>query len=214
MMNRMLIVDDHPLYANGIAALLQVHFPDAELLQANSAAQARQLAQECGQLDWVLFDYFLPDSNGIELLKELNQTQPLAHFVLTSGNCRVELVYEALEAGAHGFLSKSGAPTDVIQCLQIIAGGGIYLDHDMNDQIKRYRSNFSQDRKRMVCQISKRQKEVLLLLSAGYSNAEIASALGISPHTVKDHVSNIMQLLDADNRVHCITEARQLGLIS
>jgi len=213
-MNRILLVDDHPLYCSGISALLELHFQDATIYQANGINDAHALLATLDAIEWAFLDYFLPDGNGIELLRVLVKSAPKARFVLTSGNVRVELVHEALDLGAHGFLPKSGAPSDVLKCLQTIEAGDIYLDVDMQAQLKHFRCNVHEGRKRIVKQVSKRQKEVLLLLSAGYSNAEIASALQISPHTVKDHVSNIMQLLDADNRVHCITEARELGLIS
>lgn len=213
-MIRILIVDDHPLYISGVAALLQVHFQDATIFQAESAIEAKTVANENSAIDWIFLDYHLPDGNGIELLKYLKRIVTRARFILTSGSDRVELVCNALDEGAHGYLSKSGSPAEVFKCLTRITAGDIYLAPDMQTQVQYYRSTVLEDKKRIGKQISKRQREVLLLLSAGYSNSEIASALGISPHTVKDHVSNIMQLLDADNRVHCITEARQFGLIS
>lgn len=213
-MTCILIVDDHPLYRYGVAAMLQAHFVDAQILQAGSARDAIAIATTTDNIDWFLLDYFLPDCNGIGLLKQLRKLNDQARYVLTSGNDRVELVAEALEHGVHGFLSKAGAPTEVVDCLARIGAGQIYLTMDMQLQLRHYRTTVQESKKRISLMISKRQMEVLLLLSEGYSNSEIASALGISPHTVKDHVSNIMQLLEADNRVHCITEARQLGLLN
>lgn len=209
-----LIVDDHPLYLNGISALLKLHLEDARIFGAGNAREAVTLVGEHNTIGLVFIDYHLPDTNGIELLQSLRTRIPRARFVLTSGNDRIELVSDALDQGAHGFLSKSGAPSEVMACLGKILAGDIYLSPQMQLQLRHHRATVRKKNKRAIHQISKRQKEVLLLLSAGYSNAEIASALGISPHTVKDHVSNIMQLLDADNRVHCIIEARQLGLIN
>lgn len=212
-MTRILIVDDHPLYLNALSALVQIYFRNAHILRAGSASEAKTIVRDHNRIDWIFVNYFLPDCNGIELLKDLCQLICNAHIVLNSGNDRVELVVEALDQGARGFLSKSGSAADVFKCLDKISAGDIYLAPDMQKQVRNYRSTIQEEKKRISHQISKRQKEVLLLLSAGYSNAEIATALGISPHTVKDHVSNIMQLFNADNRVHCIAEARQLGLI-
>lgn len=210
---RALIVDDHPLYLDGVTSLLQELFSELDIFQAGCGEEALAIAETHQNIDWIFLDYCLPDTNGLVLLRKLKQQLPSASIVMVSGSDRVALVSDAIGLGANGFISKSGAHNEYQRCLSTIESGDTYLCSSMQFQLQHYRTTIQVEKERVHHQISKRQEEVLLLVSAGYNNTEIARTLGISKHTVKDHVSSIMQLLNADNRIHCIAEARQLGLI-
>lgn len=211
---QVLIVDDHPLYLDGVTALLRDLFGQVNILQASTSRDALVIADSRADLDWIFLDQSLPDGTGLDLLRILQERRITAPVVMVSGADPVALVAEALDLGASGFIAKSGAREEYRQCLAVIEAGGTYLPFALAQDVAHYRATVQVERNRIRQQMSPRQNEVLLLIAAGYSNGEIATALGISEHTVKAHVSTLMQLLNADNRVHCIAEARQLGLIS
>lgn len=211
---QVLIVDDHPLYLDGVTALLRDLFGPVNILQAATGRDALAIADARSDLDWIFLDYTLPDCTGLTLLRTLREKMITAPVVMVSGADQVALVTEALDLGASGFIAKTGARDDYRQCLAVIEAGGTYLPAGVAQAVAHYRATVQAERNRILKQISQRQNDVLLLIAAGYSNGEIATALGISEHTVKAHVSTLMQLLNADNRVHCIAEARELGLIS
>lgn len=210
---RILIVDDHPLYLDGVNALLQEMFEEADIFQACCGNEAITIAEDKSDINWVFLDYFLPDTDGLALLQKIHNQLQSASIVVVSGCEKLALISEAFSLGAKGFIAKSGVHSEYLRCIEKIRSGTTYLAPDLELRLQHYRKTVEAEQTRVKSQISKRQTEVLLLISAGYNNTEIAKSLGISRHTVKDHVSSIMQILNADNRVHCIAEARQLGLI-
>lgn len=209
-----LVIDDHPVYQDGIAVILDNLLEPIEVLQALNADQAFDIANQRLDIDWIFVDYQLPDSDGLTIIKQLNAMMITAPIVMMSGVDDIELVHQALELGVSGFIHKSGGKTIFKDCLDSIEQGAVYLPADTSVRLDHYRHNAMQTNAAIDKQLSARRKDVLLLIAEGYSNAEIARSLSISEATVKSHVSALMSILDADNRYHCVAEARKLGLIS
>jgi DNA-binding NarL/FixJ family response regulator len=211
---KILLVDDHPLFMEGIAAILADLWPGVELLRATSAAAARSIALAHPDLDLVLFDYQLPDGNGLALLRDFRAARLAVPAVMISAFDDIALIDAALELGACGFIPKSADRSTYRLCLQQIENGDVFLLPETRRQLDQHRGDARVEKTRIASCLSPRQHEVLLLVATGYSNREIGTALGISESTVKSHMTQLLELFDADNRAHCVAEARRLKLVS
>ncbi|HAG95537.1 MAG: hypothetical protein CMK83_17160 [Pseudomonadales bacterium] len=208
-----LVIDDHPVFQDGIAVILQALLTDVEIIPALNADTAIAHAKARPDLDWIFVDYQLPDSDGLSIIAQLNGLMVTAPIVMMSGVDELELVAKALQLGVSGFIHKSGGKQIFKDCLQAIEQGKVYLPADTQVRLEHYRQTIGKHTDAIKKQLSTRRMDVLLLVAEGYSNQEIASSLSISEATVKSHVSALMSILDADSRYHCVAEARKLGLI-
>lgn len=208
-----LIIDDHPVYLDGISYILQSILGNVDIIQAHSGREA--IDQVSGRIDieWIFLDQQLPDTNGVALLQKFNELMVSAPVVMMSGNDDIALVHAAMENGASGFIPKVFGRVAFENCLNTIRRGDLYLPPEWKGRLDYHRSSVVNARNAMLSQLSDRRREVLLMMAEGYTNAEMASALGIAETTVKTHVSALLSIFDVDNRSHCIAEARKMGLI-
>ena len=208
-----LVIDDHPVFQDGISVILDALLAPVEIIQALNAKEAFAHANSRADLDWIFVDYQLPDSDGLSIIKELNTLMITAPIVMMSGVDDLELVSKALKLGVSGFIHKTGGKMIFKDCLDTIEQGKVYLPTDTRVRLEHYQQTVGKQNEAIMKQLSTRRMDVLLLVSEGYSNQEIAGSLSISEATVKSHVSALMSILDADSRYHCVAEARKLGLI-
>lgn len=208
-----LIIDDHPVYLDGISYILQAILGNATIIQANSGQEALKLVSERIDIDWIFLDYQLPDTDGTRLLGSFNEMLVSAPVIMMSGNDDVALVIEALELGASGFIHKAFGKSIFEECLTAVQAGHIYLPTDMKARIDHYRRTVLSARNTITAQLSGRRQEVLVMMAEGYTNSEMAKTLGIAEATVKTHVSALLSIFDVDNRSHCVAEARKLGVL-
>lgn len=208
-----LIIDDHPVYLEGISHILQSLLGNIEILHAHSGREA--IEQVSGRIDieWIFLDQQLPDTSGLELLGRFNELRVATPVVMMSGSDDVALIHDAMEMGASGFIPKAFGRATFEQCLQAIQRGDTYLPSELRASVEHFRDTVVKARKALVSQLSDRRREVLIMMAEGYTNAEMATALGIAEATVKTHVSALLSIFDVDNRSHCIAEARKLGLL-
>jgi DNA-binding NarL/FixJ family response regulator len=206
---RVLIADDHPLFCDGLAAVL-TDGPGTELAgTATTGTEAVDLAREI-QPDVVLMDLHMPEMNGIEATRRIVADCPhAAVLVLTVFDDDVS-VRSALRAGARGYLLK-GASREQIRCaIHAAASGEIILGAQLAARM-------------VACftatapappfpQLTGREREVLDLLAQGRANTAIATRLSLSPKTVRNHVSNILAKLQVTDRAQAIIQARDAGL--
>lgn len=210
---QILVIDDHPVYSDGIAYMLQSIFPEATILQAHTGKEALAQVSERIDIDWIFVDYQLPDMNGHQLLTAFNDLMVAAPVVMMSGSDDIALVAEALERGASGFIPKAHGKATFQQCLSAVQGGQTYLPAELKSRVDHYRRTVLDARSTITSQLSGRRQEVLVLMSEGYTNSEMAKTLGIAEATIKTHVSALLSIFDVDNRSHCIAEARKLGIL-
>lgn len=208
-----LVIDDHPVFQDGIAVILETLLPNATIISALDASSAIAQANSKPDLDWVFVDYQLPDANGLTIIERLNELMITAPIVMMSGVDDLELVSKALKLGVSGFIHKSGGKQVFKDCIESIEQGRLYLPPETQVKLEHYRQTVGQQTESIKKQLSTRRMDVLLLVAEGYSNQEIANSLKISEATVKSHVSALMTILDADSRYHCVAEARKLRLI-
>lgn len=200
---KLLLIDDHPLFAFGFAHALTSHAQGVDVVTAPSVEQGAGLIERHPDLSLVLIDYRLGGDDGLEVLARIGESHPWLARVLISGQEDPALQMRARRAGALGFLGKSLPIEEIVLALRTIADGGIYFGPGEEEARRNAVSSAP----------SMRQLEVLGLVARGLPNKRIASQLGITELTVKLHVAALLERLQADNRTHLLMKARERGLL-
>ena len=206
---RVMIVDDHQVVRQGFTMMLTA-FPEFELVgEAKNGLHAVQLCSEL-QPDVILMDMVMPEMDGIEatrrIREQLADTQVIA---LTSFNDRRELVEDALQAGALGYLFKDVSIDELAQAIHKVHQG----DPVLAPNATRMLIQATRDKSSQNFNLSEREKEVLALVVEGLNNPHIAERLTISRSTVKFHVSSILSKLGVENRSEAVALAVQNKLV-
>lgn len=217
---RVLVCDDQTVVRAGYATILAAQ-PDITVVgDASNGALAVQEAQRL-QPDVVVMDIQMPVLDGIEATRRLagpTVAAPVKVLVVTTFNLD-EYVYQALRAGASGFLLKDAPAAELIGAVRTVAAGESLLAPAVTRQLigryaTRIRSADPAAPARPLSELTPREREVLTLIAAGMSNAEIAGAMFISGETVKTYVSRILAKLGLRDRVQAVVFAYQEGLVS
>ena len=212
-MIRVLIVDDQPLARAGFRAVLEATGNITVVAEAENGEQAIQQAR-AHDPDVVLMDIRMPGVDGIEATRRMANQKIL---ILTTFGLD-DYIIEALRAGASGFLLKDAPLEELIRAIRTIAAGDAQLSPAvtkrlLNQVARRLPSAVPRD-SGLLAALTEREQEVLRLLAAGMTNAEIAAALVISEPTVKTHVSSVLQKLGLRDRVQAVIYAYENGLIT
>jgi DNA-binding NarL/FixJ family response regulator len=208
---RVLIADDHPLFRDGLTALLS-DGPDTELVgAATSGTEAIDLARET-QPDVVVMDLHMPRLNGIEATRRIVADSPhIAVLVLTMFDDD-DSIFSALRAGARGYLLK-GADREEIRCaIHAAANGEIIFGAHLATRMLGYFTATPAAPPPVFPQLTDRERQVLELVAQGRANTAIAARLGLSHKTIRNHVSNILTKLQVADRAQAIIQARDAGL--
>jgi DNA-binding NarL/FixJ family response regulator len=200
----LLIVDDHVALRRGMELLLRRAGHNV-VGTAGDAEEAEALIPR-RKPDVTLMDLGLPGRSGAELTRSLLAEDPDLRIVLYTGAADEHELLDALDAGAAGFALKSGDPDELENAIRAVAAGDDYLDPRLTPLLARAATG----RRRL----SPREREVLELLSRGFSGEDAAQELSLSYETVRTHVKNAMRKLEASTRVHAVALALQRGEIS
>ena len=202
---RVLLVDDHEVVRMGLRLVLE-EMPGVRLIaEAGSADEALLCCQQL-QPDVVIMDIRLPGRSGIQACREITQRWSSIRVVMLSSFIDDNLLAEAIEAGASGYVTKNVGTGELVRALEAVRQGGASFDPAITQrvlEIMRRRSRQGNP----FAELTKRELEVLHLLSLGKSNAEIAEELSLSDKTVRNHISTILSKLAVDNRVAAATFA-------
>jgi DNA-binding NarL/FixJ family response regulator len=213
---RVVLADDQELVRSGFAMILEAQ-PDIEVVaEAGDGLAALQAVREHAP-DVLLLDIRMPRMDGIEAAKVVCAETSCRVLMLTTFD-QDDYVYDALYAGASGFLLKNVRRDDLVHAVRVVAAGESLLAPTVT---RRLIAELTQDRPREGRQpadrllvLTGRERETLGLLGRGLSNAEIAVAMVVSEHTVKTHVSNVLAKLGLRDRVQAVIAAYETGLIS
>jgi DNA-binding NarL/FixJ family response regulator len=212
---KVLVADDQPLARNGLQAMLGAQ-DDLEIVgEAADGAEAVEAALRL-RPDVVVMDIRMPNVDGIEATRRLQQHAGAPKVLVLTTFDLDEYVYEALRAGASGFLLKDATPEELVAAVRIVAGGDALLAPSVT---RRLIEDFARSAPRprpsgtRLAELTDREREVLTLVGRGMSNSEIAAALFIAEQTVKTHVSKILQKLGLRDRVHAVVLAYDTGLV-
>ena len=218
MIIRVLLADDQVLLRAGLRVLID-SAPDLEVAgEASTGQEAVRLARET-RADVVLMDIRMPGTDGLTATRMITEDQDLAVvrvLVLTTFEID-DYVFEALRAGASGFLGKGAEPAELLTAIRTVARGDSLLSPAATKSlIARFLATHD-DEERPVAEalsaLTEREREILALVAAGLSNDEIASGLVVSPATVKTHVNRAMAKLGAHDRAQLVIAAYQAGLV-
>ncbi len=202
---RVAIVDDHPIVRDGLAAILGDE-DDLEVVGAFASGE-ELLERASGDFaDVVLIDLELPGLDGVETIQRLRQVDPSAKVIVFSAYGAAEKVYAAVKSGAQGYVLKGAPAAEITGSVRAVAKGGSHIDARIAASVLALGGRTGE-------RLSQREREVLVLVSQGRSNKQIAQRLSISERTAKYHVSSIMRKLGADNRAQAIAVASRRGLL-
>lgn len=215
---RVLLVDDQDLVRNGFRLILSSYDFIKVVGEADNGLAAYDTAREC-KPDVVLMDIRMPLENGIDATRKIVADPELADtrvLVLTTFDID-EYVYDALQAGASGFMLKDADPDDIARAVQTVAQGEALIQPSI---MRRLVEAFVDARAQepvaggAIATLTDREREILTFIAHGMSNDDIAEELVISPATVKTHVARIMAKLDAHDRAQLVVLAYENGLVS
>jgi DNA-binding NarL/FixJ family response regulator len=209
------IADDQALVRAGFRKLLEV---DPEIEVVAEAGDGLEAVEAVHRLrpDVVLMDIRMPGVDGLEATRRIGKSESPSRVLILTTFGLTDYVYEALRAGASGFLLKDSPAEELLAGVRIVARGDALLDPSVTravieDYARRPRRR--EDLAEKIGYLTTRELEVLLLLARGLSNAEIAAELVVSDGTVKTHVARILQKLDLRDRVQAVIVAYESGLV-
>lgn len=209
---KILIIDDHKLFADGLKMLI-CDMSDADdycVEQAYSAEQAIEIINEGKEYDLILTDLDMPETGGHDLLQTLKHREIGSYIVVISASNAQADIRKAHKLGAKGYICKSESSEDMQEKLKILMEGKTSYPSGFLEMLENEPSDHSVDE----IKFGRRPLEVLNLLAQGKSNKQIASILHISETTVKFHVRNLFTTLEVNNRTWCVREAVKRGILS
>ncbi|MBA2952462.1 response regulator [Nocardioides sp. MAH-18] len=211
-MTRILLVDDHPLFLDGVRAAL-TGATDLEVVgEAHDGAGAIAMAAELTP-DVVLMDLNLPDLSGVEATSRILSTSADVRVLMMTMSADDDAVVAAMRAGARGYVVKGAGRDDLLHAIRTIAAGGAVFSPTVADRLGRFFSGLATGGGREAFpQLTEREREVLDLVARGLENRRIARELFLSDKTVRNHVSNILAKLGVADRSEAIARARAAGL--
>ncbi len=214
---RVAIADDQELVRKGFRLILS-SFPDIEVIgEAVDGSDAVSLARRMHP-DVLLMDIRMPRKDGIEACRALvadPDTADISILILTTFDID-EYVYDALAAGASGFLLKDVDPDDLAHAIRVVHGGDALIQPSITRRlIETYAASRSKTRfdGTRISELTEREREILAMVGKGLSNDDIAAELVISPATVRTHVGRVMVKLDAHDRAQLVVAAYESGLV-
>jgi len=211
---RLILADDHAVVRSGIRMLLEAQ-PDIEIVaEAESGRQAVDQVRKM-KPDVVLMDVQMPELNGIEATQEIKKIAPETAVLALTMHEDDQYFFEMLHSGASGYVPKRAAPDELVTAIRTVARGEIFLYPSLatrlvQDYLKRADSG---EQPLVYDDLTPREREVLVLIAEGLTNAEIADRLVISVKTVDRHRENIMRKLNMHNRIDLVKYAIRTGLI-
>ena len=199
---RIVIADDHALVRGGLALLIEMASPGAEVFQANNHAQVMAFLEQNESVDLLLLDLMMPGMQGETNIKTISQAWPEIPIVIVSVKEDTGSIRGSLAAGAMGYIPKTSSPDVTVSAIQLVLAGGVYVpphvlfmgDRDSNvasENESVTENNFG---------LTQRQVEVLEFIAVGKSNQAIAGELGLTTGTIKMHVSAIFKRLQVSSR--------------
>ncbi len=212
---RVLLVDDHAMVRSGFAMVLSVE-DDIEVVgEAADGLQALEQARAT-RPDVVLMDVQMPRMDGIDSTRHL-VAEDLGHVVIVTTFDRDDYLFDALDAGASGFLLKNAGPEQLLDAVRAAGRGHALLAPEVTRRVIAQRSSGRASAARTepdeLSRLTAREREVLVLLAGGLSNGEIATSLVLGEATVKTHVSNVLAKLHLRDRVQAVVYAYEAGIV-
>jgi len=209
---RILLVDDHEVVRLGLKALLDHH---AQFEVVGEASTAKEALEQVARLhpDIVLMDIRLPGTSGIEACEEVVRQHPETRVVMLTSYAEDEMLFSAIRAGASGYILKQIAGEDLMRALESVGRGEALLDPAVTQRVfQEVRRAVKEEEASAFANLSQQERHVLLLVSEGKTNREIAKALFLGEGTVRNYVSSILSKLGVSNRAEAAAYAVEHNL--
>jgi len=224
MTTKIVIIDDHQLFREGVKRILEFEKSFQVVAEGDDGSEALRLMKQFNP-DVVIMDINMPQMNGIEATRELVEKYPETKIIILSIHDDENYVTHALQTGASGYLLKEMDADALIEAVRVVADGGSYLHpkvtHNLVNEYRKLTAGRSgggtyvntMEIRRPLHLLTRRECEVLQMLADGKSNRGIGEALFISEKTVKNHVSNILQKMNVNDRTQAVVVAIKNGWV-
>lgn len=211
---RILIVDDHEMVRDGLAVMLSRQDDFSVVGEAQNGLEAVEKAREL-QPHVVLMDLRMPELNGVDAMRRIRDELPDLKFLVLTTYDTDEYIFDAIEAGAKGYLLKDASREELFRAVRAVHRGESLIEPGVQSRLLDRLAQLSRQATQSSSNdtLSGRETEVLQLMAHGSANKAIAAVLSISESTVKTHVSNIFQKLEVGQRTEAVTKAMSLGII-
>ncbi|QYC37833.1 Transcriptional regulatory protein DegU [Nonomuraea coxensis DSM 45129] len=211
---RVVLADDHPVYRDGLRLMLA---STGQVEVVGTAADGHEAVALVADLrpDVVVLDLQMPGLDGVSATERIVSAVPETGVLVLSMHEDDDTVLAAMRAGARGYLLKGADQTEILRAITAVAGGEVIFGQALAARVSGYFSRLARGdvpRPEPFPQLTAREREVLELIAAGLSNAEIAERLYLSPKTVRNNVSNVFAKLQVTDRAQAIIRARDAGL--
>ena len=208
---KVMIVDDHMVVRGGLTTMLGREKDFAVAGEAQNGLEAVELAKEL-RPDVILMDLRMPELDGVEAMRRIRDQDPEVKFIVLTTYDSDEYIFDAIGAGAKGYLLKDASREELFQAVRAVHRGESLIEPGVAARVL---DRFAQLSRQVTPSelLSEREMEVLQLMTKGAPNKEISTSLSISESTVKTHVANIFQKLEVNDRTGAVTQAIQRGII-
>jgi two-component system response regulator NreC len=206
-----LIADDHGLIRTGLRALLQEVTEISIVGEAEDGYTALRRIAEL-KPDIVLMDISLPGLSGIEVTRQVREISPVTRVLMLTVHEDEGMLRESIRAGAYGYFLKRAADAELIQAIQVVSQGNMYIYPSLTSALVKDISPFAPTPESEIEVLTAREKDVLLLLSRGYTNRQIATEMNLSVRTVEGHRASLVNKLGISSRVELMNYVEQHGL--
>ncbi|MDY0408925.1 response regulator [Virgibacillus soli] len=220
---KIVLIDDHKLFREGVKRILEFESAFKVIAEGDDGSEAPKLVRE-NQPDVVLMDINMPNINGIEATADLVRLFPKTRIIILSIHDDESYVTHALKTGAQGYLLKEMDANSLIEAIKVVSEGGSYLHPKVTHNLVREYRRLSKETgqgsdlvnikfQKPLHILTKRECQVLQLIAEGKSNRAVAESLYISEKTVKNHVSNILQKMNVNDRTQAVVTAIRKGWV-
>ena len=210
---KILIVDDHTVVRDGLSSMLSRQDDFTVVGEAGNGVEAMERARGL-KPDVILMDLRMPEMDGVEAMRRITEQDDSVRFIVLTTFDTDEYIFDAIDAGAKGYLLKDASRDDLFHAVRAVHRGESLIEPGVAAKVLNRLTELSRHGPRGPGEIlSEREIEVLQLMAKGAANKEIAASLTISESTVKTHVANIFQKLDVNHRTEAVTQALQKGII-
>jgi DNA-binding NarL/FixJ family response regulator len=211
-----LIIDDHPLFREGLKAIIGRDHRFEVVGEAGNGHKGLQIAREL-KPDLVLVDMSLPDQSGIQLTREIKNASPKTHIMIITMHSKVDYIVKAFQAGAKGYVVKESTSKRLLQGMDAVLKGEYFMDSSVSHMVVEKLMQFPKKEAKITDAtyetLTPREQEIMALLAQGLSAKQIAEKLFISPKTVENHRSNILRKLNMHSTLELVRHAARLGII-
>lgn len=211
---RILVVDDHALVRRGMSYVVKEGFPDAEVVEAESATVALEALHANADVDIALVDVRMPDLDGLELLRAIKGEWPAIPVIMLSTYENAPYVKRALSDGASGYLLKDATSEDLSQAINVAmsGSGNVLSPRVIQNLFDEQLNGGNENGRRNEYSLTQRENDILARLAEGRSNRDIAQSLFLSEKTVKAHLAAVFRKLGVTNRTQAAMMAVQMGV--